>query len=65
MNIDWELLWEIGLCVYGVYLVLFRPKTGVGIEGFQPSFYLKGRNVMYLGIACIVLSYVLFINDWW
>jgi len=65
MNLDWEIIWELLLFGYGVYFIICRPSLGVGIDGHKPVFFINGKLVIILGIFCILLSYKLFLIDWW
>ena len=55
MNIEWNLVWGVGVILVGVYWVIKRS-VPVGIEGRDPSFIAKGKWAVLLGIIAIILG---------
>lgn len=57
MQFGWEQIWSGGLIAVGVYWIIKR-NVAVGIEGRAPSFYVKGKGAVLLGIAAILVGSV-------
>ena len=55
MNIEWNLIFGIGVILVGVYWIIKRS-VPVGIEGRNPSFIAKGKWAVLLGSIAILLG---------
>ena len=55
MNIEWNLIWGVGVILVGIYWVIKRS-VPVGIDGRKPSFIAKGKWAVLLGVAAIILG---------
>ena len=51
----WSQVWGFGLVAVGVYW-LVRHHVPIGIWGRPPSFHVRGKWAVILGIAAIVLG---------
>jgi hypothetical protein len=54
----WLLIWSIGLICLGIYWIVKR-NAPVGIAGYPPSFYPRGKAAVLLGIVAIVVGLIL------
>jgi len=57
MKMGWNQVWGFGLVAVGVYWFI-RRHVPIGIEGRPPSFHVKGKWAVVLGIAAIILGLV-------
>ena len=64
MNLSWTETWSIGVCLYGVYLLVKKPEIGVGVEGVRPFFYLGGKGRTLLAMCCILGGGALLFLAW-
>jgi len=55
MNIEWNLIFGIGVILVGIYWIIKRS-VPVGIEGRNPSFIAKGKWAVLLGSIAILLG---------
>lgn len=63
LNHHWHDLMALGIIATGIYWCV-RREVGVGWQGFEPSFYIRGRWAVFLGIALIVCGAIyLFMNS--
>lgn len=55
MNFGWNQIWGFGVVIVGIVWIL-KKDIPVGIEGKGPSFYVKGKFAVGLGILTIMLG---------
>lgn len=49
----WVEIWGILVFLYGCYVVIVRPESRVGIEGFKPWFSLSEKGKVIFGVVLI------------
>ena len=42
--------------INGFYIIASKQTLGVGWEGFEPSFYLKRRGTVVVGIVSVLIG---------
>lgn len=55
MNINWDLVFGAGLIVVG-FVWIHKRTISVGVEGKEPSYFLKGKLAIFLGGLVICLG---------
>lgn len=64
----WDQIFGIGLVVVGLAWIV-KKSVPVGIEGRKPSFTLKGRSALLLGIIVLIVGLFIFFDviniDWY
>lgn len=55
MNFGWNQIWGFGVVIVGIVWIL-KKDIPVGIQGKAPSFYVKGKIAVALGILTIILG---------
>ena len=55
MDFGWNQIWGFGVVIVGI-VCIFKKNIPVGIEGKAPSFLIKGKIAIALGILTIMLG---------
>lgn len=62
MELNWTEIFSLLMIINGSYIIAYKHDMGVGWEGFEPSFYLKRRGCVVVGIFSVLLGLSLFVS---
>lgn len=57
MNLGWDQIWGFGVVIVGCVMI-FSRNIPIGIEGRHPSFYVKGKLAVFIGVLVIAVGLI-------